>query len=118
MARSMKPKVNRAGSLEESSGYDRCQTPAYALDPLWPFLPPGATIWEPAAGNGNLSTALREQGHRVITSDILQGRSQNFFSYEPDEPYDMILTNPPYSVKFQWMARCFQLGKPFALLLP
>lgn len=28
------------------------------------------------------------------------------------------MTNPPYSIKFQWIERCYQIGKPFALLLP
>jgi hypothetical protein len=28
------------------------------------------------------------------------------------------MTNPPYSFKFDWLARCYELGKPFALLVP
>lgn len=95
-------------------GMDACQTPAYAVDPLLPYIPEGLNIWEPAAGEGLLENALLDSGYHVESSDILTGR--NFFEYEP-ETWDCIVTNPPYSVHFQWLERCYQLGKPFALLL-
>lgn len=112
----MKPKVNRAGSLEESRPFDRCQTPDYALDPILPFLRPGWRIWEPAAGEGNIARVLRREGWEVEESDLLTGH--NFFTHEPAGAWDAIVTNPPYSVKPQWLERCYQLGRPFALLVP
>jgi hypothetical protein len=30
----------------------------------------------------------------------------------------VLVTNPPYSIKYDWLARCYALGKPFALLMP
>jgi len=33
-------------------------------------------------------------------------------------PWDAQITNPPYSIKGEWIARSFELGKPFALLVP
>ncbi len=94
---------------------DLCQTPAYALDPLLPYLKTDRVIWEPAAGEGYLVQALVGAGLAVIDSDILTGR--NFFEYDPQE-WDCLITNPPYSIKFPWIERCYELGKPFALLLP
>ena len=32
--------------------------------------------------------------------------------------WDCIVTNPPYSLKQKFLARAYQLGKPFAFLLP
>ena len=32
--------------------------------------------------------------------------------------YDCIVTNPPYSLKEEFLKRCYELGKPFALLMP
>ncbi len=111
----MKPKVNRAGDVAESQGFDRCNTPAYALDPLLPYLRRDRHIWESAQGTGNISRALESRGYTVTGSDILDGRS--FFDWQPPA-WDAIVTNPPYSIKFDWLARCYDLGKPFALLLP
>lgn len=113
----MKPKINRAGDTATSAGYDCCQTPSYALEPLLPYIPRHAVIWEPACGAGLLAQALREAGHTVIGTDILQDPEYNFFTWQPPR-FDMIITNPPYSIKYKWLERCYQLGRPFALLIP
>jgi hypothetical protein len=73
---------------QKSNSPDHFQTPAVALDPLLSYLRKDWTIWEPACGKGNLTTALRD------------------------------ITNPPYSKKDEFLERSYQLGKPFALLLP
>ena len=96
-------------------GMDACQTPAYAIDPLLPYLSQFNRIWEPACGEGLLVEALLDSKIDVFGSDIIEGN--NFFDFEAAE-WDCIVTNPPYSIKFQWMARCYALGKPFALLMP
>lgn len=109
-------KTNRTADEYVPQGFDACQTPAYALDPLLPYLRSDMTIWEPAKGEGLLVEALYDSGFpSVETSDILTG--QNFFEYEPRR-WDVLVTNPPYSLKYKWLERCYQLGKPFALLLP
>lgn len=105
----------QTADIYKPKGNDACQTPPYALDPLLPFLRPGWNIWEPAAGEGIIVKTLKTKGYTVTPSDILTG--QNFFDYEPDQ-WDCIVTNPPFSIKFRWLKRCYQLGKPFALLVP
>ena len=94
---------------------DRCYTPAYALDPLLPYLPSGV-VWEPAAGAGHIVRALEVAGRSVIASEIEQG--QNFFLYTPSAPWTAQVTNPPYSSKYHWIEHSYRLGKPFALLMP
>lgn len=91
------------------------QTPAWAIEPLLPYLPPTWTIWECAEGRGNLVKAFNKLGYTVTGSDILSG--EDFLTYEP-EKYDCIITNPPYSLKQQFLERAYLLGKPFAFLLP
>ena len=37
---------------------------------------------------------IRENGNKVIATHIDTG--QNFFYYEPEEHYDVIVSNPPF----------------------
>lgn len=116
----MKPKTNRAGDPDVSQKMDRCNTPAYALEPLLPFLVCHRIVWEPAAGTGNIMHAIAPPVDSVIATDIHGAYARpprNFFDWQP-ERWDVIVTNPPYSIKFDWLARCYALGKPFALLVP
>lgn len=111
----MKPKSNTKGNIYAPQGIDACQTPSYALNPLLPHLSQHKKVWESACGEGYMSRALEQKGYEVISSDIVDTR--NFLTYEP-ELWDCIVTNPPYSIKYKWIERCYALGKPFALLLP
>lgn len=115
----MKPKTNQKGDTKKVSNYDQCQTPPYALAPLFPYLEKffGGTIWEPASGEENLSYAMynRLDYINVISTDLIKGK--NFFDWEPRN-WTAQVTNPPYSIKFKWMQRSYELDKPFALLLP
>lgn len=120
----MKPKLNRATDPTESQPFDRCNTPAYALDPLLPYLKKKWHVWEPAAGTGNIIRALGPhvydvRGTELRRTDIGTGvlGGIDFFGWEPIL-WDALVTNPPYSIKFDWLARCYALGKPFALLVP
>ena len=106
--------ISRRPVLQAAGHPDNFQTPAHALDPLLPYLRPNWLIWEPACGKGNLVEALSRH-HRVLGSDLLTG--QDFLKTAPEQ-FDAILTNPPYSKKDEFLARCYDLGKPFALLLP
>lgn len=95
---------------------DDFQTPPAALDYLVPYLPNTWTIWECAAGAGLLVDGFAARGYRTVASDILTG--QNFLTWRPEEHWDCVVTNPPYSLKQEFMERAWNLGKPFALLLP
>ena len=54
-------------------------------------------------------------GYNVIRSHIDEGK--DFFMYEPDD-YDVIVSNPPFSIKDKILQRLYELDKPFAILLP
>lgn len=124
----MKPKVTRPGNNRQGGTYDRCQTPPYAIAPLLPYLKQFKLIWEPASGDGILADEMLHAGLSVIASDLTYGPAYNFFDFEPRPTvafsdwevvyYDCIVTNPPYSIKPEWLARCRDLGKPYALLMP
>ncbi len=111
----MKPKENKESDLAKSSGYDQCQTPDYAVEPLLPYLGRFQMIWEPAEGEGNITRFLTKSKRMTLGTDILTGT--NFFTYSLSD-YDIIVTNPPYSIKYEWIQHCYELDKPFALLMP
>lgn len=100
---------NRKGSPNDF------QTPREALLPLLPYLKKDWLVWECASGKGNLVRGLADYGYKVIGTDILGG--YDFLSYTPDL-FDCIVTNPPYSIKQDFLTRAYALGKPFAFLLP
>ncbi|NBL00226.1 MAG: tRNA (adenine-N(6)-)-methyltransferase [Erysipelotrichia bacterium] len=58
---------------------------------------------------------LKENGYETICTHINNGK--DFFKYEPKE-WDMIVSNPPYSMKDEVIKRVYELGKPFCLLMP
>ena len=105
--------------VNQAAGHsDHFQTPAWALEPLFTHLKAADifTIWEPARGKGNIVNALHKAGFCPFGTDILDG--DDFLTYDLVHEYDCIITNPPFSLKDQFLARCYELGKPFALLLP
>ncbi len=84
-------------------------TPKEALFPLLPYLNKDWKIWECASGKGHIANYLREFGF-----DVIEG--QDFF--KDNFEADVIITNPPYSNKDDFLERAYNIGKPFALLLP
>ena len=91
---------------------DERYTPQYALDILLPYLPKDEIIWEAAYGTGELAKHLRAAGHEVVGDARM-----NFLHRTPSE-FGIIVTNPPYSFKDEFLERAYSLGKPFAFLLP
>jgi len=95
---------------------DELYTPEKAIIPLLKYLPKNKVYWECTDfGKSNITKALRDNGFKVITSHIKDGK--NFFKYQPDE-WDILITNPPYSLKDEFLERAYSLGKPFCFLLP
>lgn len=106
------------------------QTPDWAVDCLVPYIKNHFRyrnehkvvgienkIWECAQGAGNIVQRLEHHKFDVIGTDIMNGF--DFLSpLMPPPEFDVIVTNPPYSVKDEWLERCYEIGKPFALLMP
>jgi hypothetical protein len=118
MNAAVEPVRSRRPKLLEAGHPDNFQTPASALDCLLPHLQRDWTIWEPACGKGNLANGLRAHGFDVRETDINRDEDEDFLRLNPSFHWDAIITNPPFSIKEKFLARCYQLGKPFALLMP
>lgn len=97
---------------------DEVYTPDYAIKPILKYINDKKyTIWCPFDTEENEYVhCLRAAGHTVIVSHIDTGK--NFFYYEPEEDYDYIISNPPFSVKDDILKRLYELNKPYAMLMP
>ena len=92
---------------------DEFQTPKIAIAPLLPFLKKEWVIWECAWGKGTLAKHLEEEGFKVV------GEKKDFLDSKAlIEKCDVIVTNPPYSLKDKFLRMAYMIGKPFAFLMP
>ena len=95
---------------------DSMFTPYYAVDPIMKYIPKDKTVWTPFDLDwSSFYQSFRGGGYNVVRSHIDEGK--DFFTYEPEE-YDVIVSNPPFSLKDKVLQRLYELDKPFAILLP
>lgn len=121
---------------QRESGYERQARDAY-MTPRWVtgtltdeivgrILPRGATVWEPAAGTGQMVEALEASGLDVVPSDIhaptdggdLFGGNRAIVADFLDEMqpvlpfrFDAIITNPPYKLADEFVRRALELTR-------
>ena len=72
------------------------------------------TILEPSCGDGAIVKVLKEMNFNVIGKDLSLG--QNFL--EETERYEAIITNPPFSIVYEFIQKAKTLTNYFAFLLP
>jgi hypothetical protein len=96
------------------SGNDEFYTPEYAIQPLLKYLSPCAKIWCPFDTEDSNFVKILSKTNKVVHSHIETG--EDFFRMLPPK-CDCIISNPPYSLKFEVFERLFQIGKPFAMLV-
>lgn len=95
---------------------DECFTPDYGVKPILKYIPKDAIIWCPFdTTESEYVKQIRSNGNRVITSHINNG--QDFYTYEPEESWDIIISNPPFTNKRKIFERALSFNKPFALLM-
>ena len=97
-----------------NSGNDEFYTPEYAIEPLIKYIPKDKVIWCPFdTEDSNIVKAFINNGNKVIATHINTGDDFFFTNIE----CDMIISNPPYSLKNEVFDKLFTLGKPFAMLV-
>lgn len=96
---------------------DNQYTPRYAVEPLLEFIDESDIIWCPFDDEtSEYVKVFRENGYKVIATSIENGK--DFFEYEPEERYTIIISNPPFSQKDKILRRLTNLQMPYAMLLP
>jgi hypothetical protein len=106
---------------------DLYETPPEAVRALLAVeqIPAGA-IWEPACGPGAIVRVLREAGHRVYATDLVdydspdQDTARVDFLIEqqaPDFHIGSIITNPPYKLASHFVRHALLLAPRVIMLL-
>jgi len=99
-------------------GSDLWLTPVYGVEIILPYLKKyqNKIVWCPFdTKESNFVKILKKHNFNVVYSHL--ENDQDFFKYEP-KYWDLIVSNPPWSIKDKVLKRCYQLNKPFALILP
>lgn len=95
---------------------DECLTLNYAVKPILKYIPKGFIVWCPFdLETSEFVKQIRANGNKVIATHILNG--QDFYTYEPKEKWDCIISNPPFTNKRKIFERALSFNKPFALIM-
>jgi len=90
---------------------DNYETPFASFKLIHKYLDKSNIVWSPFYCNGLVSEHWTKLGMKHIHLN------KDFFTFAPKE-YDIIVDNPPYSIKYQIFKRCIELNKPFSLFVP
>ncbi len=101
--------------LYSSGRNDECMTLAYAVAPIIKYIPKEYTIWCPFDTEDSEFVKQIGEHNKVIWSHIQNG--QDFYTYEPSEKWDCIISNPPFTNKRKIFERALSFNKPFALIM-
>ena len=124
----VKPVTTPPKTPDTPQGRDTFETPNYAVDLLIPFIPKDVrTVWECACGSGKIVRRLESKGYRVVSTDIRDFGFNHIWNFLEDtgEQFDedigythsAIITNPPFSIKSEFIERAFEYKIPFAFLI-
>ena len=109
---------NKEVQVGELNPNDEFYTPKYAIIPLLKYLNPNSKIWCPFDTEESLFVQiLTKEGHSVVHSHILE--EHDFFKVDKikAQKFDYIISNPPYSVKYEVFRKLFEVGVPFAMIV-
>ena len=90
---------------------DSYMTPKEVWESIAHLLPKDKVIYECFYGDGKSGEYLTELGFQVEHHDI------DFFT-DPSFNYDILVSNPPYSIKPKVFKRLAEIDKPFLMLVP
>lgn len=87
-------------------------TPPEAMSYITPFLNKNLTYWEACYGMGHMADELTRQGFKVVGNNTI-----DCLDSEPEESWDIWITNPPFNGNRKFINRAIELGKPFVFLI-
>lgn len=95
---------------------DELYTPDAAIYPILKYLDKKKIYWECTDfGESNITKVLKNNGFKVVNTNK---KEIDFLNDKVNFDFDVIITNPPYSIKDLFIKKCYEYNKPFMLLLP
>lgn len=108
--------IDSRNVLYSNGKNDECMTLRYAVLPILKYLSKEMVVWCPFdTVESEFVKVLSEHGYKVIYSHISAG--QDFYTYEPTDHWDVIISNPPFTNKRKIFERALSFNKPFALIM-
>ncbi len=102
--------------LYSKGGNDECMTLDYGVKPIIKYVPKDAVVWCPFdKWYSQFVKQITDNGNKVIFTHIDSGN--DFYLFEPDEHWDCIVSNPPFTNKRKIFERALSFDKPFAILM-
>jgi hypothetical protein len=108
----------------QNRGNDLYETPACATQALLEHERIAARVWEPACGPGAIVRVLRQAGHKVVATDLVDwgcpdSESRVDFLLERRTPdgVDSIVTNPPFKNAAPFVQHALKLVPHVVMLL-
>ena len=112
--------TNHEFILDKKKKTDEYYTLEYAVKPILKYLnrEKFKKIWCPFdTENSSFVKVFKKEGFDVIATHLEHNKDFFKFSIRNLPLCDVIISNPPYSLRTQILERLFLIGKPFALLI-
>ncbi len=76
-------------------------------------------VFEPCAGNGKISNFFKGKVNKVIERDIKTLPEKHDFIKDPDpeESFDLVITNPPFSIKLEILQKVLSYSDDIRIVL-
>lgn len=106
-----------AGDKEKRRDLDFYPTPPEVTIALMDFLKlEPCIVWEPACGEGDMVKVIASYGHIVMSSDIRNEPSGDFFEINNTQA-NAIITNPPFNLSERFILKALGEADIVAMLL-
>lgn len=116
------PYVNALANISDIPEIDDlAETPPATTQTILSTLEPfkGRNILDPCCGKNMMVNELINHGHNMISRDLFTLVVHHDFLVADLPPeIGFIVAHPPFTMKSAFLKRCYELGKPFALLVP
>lgn len=108
--------INSKEVLYSKGNNDECMTPNYGVESILKYIQKNAVVWCPFdKEDSEFVKQIRQSGHKIIATHI--DNKEDFYTYEPNEHWDCIISNPPFTNKRKIFERALSFNKPFALIM-